>query len=465
MHDARRPTRPRPLGRAAEVRLRRRTLLRALGLGIAAPIAMQLARFADAEPSPRPVRLLTIYLPHGWPIEHVGPFGVGADLLAGSTVLAPLSPWAAQTTIVRGLAMNAGATNHAAIRATLTGFPEGGDVDSIDATIADALGVTAHVLGVVPYDAGAGFGVDSFLVKHGTWVRPTEDPRAAADALFAGLQGAQSPPEPSDAALRQRALALTERELEAMHDALTDLTTEQTKLALHLEAVRHLQAGGGGGDTSLLSCDERPALPAVDATAGVDVLAPANLGLVLDGHLEAIAAALVCGSARVATLQAMYVNAGIPFGFPGGPGIAKGHHDPVSHSWDAAGRSEFATCQRWFFERIAAKLLATLDQPDPADTDPTHTVLDNTLVYVCSEVSDGANHNSDASEVWLDGTPHPTSLPAVLLGGASGWLGSGRVVDVTATNLDMLATLAAAMGVELTAIGGQSVRILEELKP
>lgn len=445
----------------AELRLRRRTLLRALGLGIAAPIAASLARFADAEPAARPVRLLTIYIPHGWPVEHVEPLGNGAELVNQSTVLGPLAPYASRTTIVRGLGMN-GASNHGAIRAALTGFAEGGDVDSIDATIASALGVTAHVLGTVPYDKGGGFNVDSFLVKHGTWVRPTEDPKAAADDLFASLPDGSPTPMNGDATLRARALALTERELEDMHDALSELTAEQSKLALHLEAVRHLKAGGGG--TSLLSCDERPSLPAVDAVAGIDVLDPANLGKVLDGHLEAIAAALVCGTAQVVTLQNMYVNAGINFGFAGGPGIAKGHHDPVSHSWDAAGRTEFAGCQRWFFERIAAKLLTTLDQADPADTDPSHTVLDNTLIYVCSEVSDGANHNSDASEVWIDGVGHPSYLPAVLIGGGGGWLASGRVVDVGGTNLDMLATLSAAMGVPVTAIGGQSVNVLEELK-
>ena len=465
MPRALRAPRPRPVDppRSA-LQLRRRTLLRALGLGIAAPVATWMARFADAEPSTRPVRLLTIYIPHGWPIEHVEPFGAGPALLGNSTVLAPLAPYAAKTTVVRGVSMN-GASNHGAIRATLTGFPDGGAADSIDGSIADALGVTAHVLGAVPYDKGAGFGADSFLVKHGAWVRPTEDPRAAAADFFASLPGGQgSPPTSSDAALRARALALTERELEGMHAALADLTAEQTKLALHLEAVRHLKAGGGGGGTPLLSCDERPVLPAVDATAGLDVLDPANFGLVLDGHLEAIAAALVCGTAQVVTLQNMYVNAGLNFGFAGGPGIAKGHHDPVSHSWDAAGRSEFATCQRWFYERIVAKLLSTLDQPDPADTDPTRTVLDNTLIYVCSEVSDGANHNSDASEVWLDGAPHATYLPAVLIGGAGGWLAPGRVVDVSGTNLDLLATLSAAMGVPVDAIGGQSVQIFQELQ-
>jgi hypothetical protein len=167
----------------------------------------------------------------------------------------------------------------------------------------------------------------------------------------------------------------------------------------------------------------------------------------------------------VITLQNMWVNAGLNFGFEGGPGVAKGHHDPVSHAWDSAGRAEFAQCQRWFFERLAEKFLKVLDQPDPLDVeDPGRTVLDNTLVYVCSEVSDGANHNSDHSDVWLDGKAWSSSLPAILIGGGGGYLKTQRVVQVERSHTDMLATLADAMDVPLGAIGGQSVSAIQELK-
>ena len=103
-----------------------------------------------------------------------------------------------------------------------------------------------------------------------------------------------------------------------------------------------------------------------------------------------------------------------------------------------AGRAEFATCQRWFYERLAAKLLTLLDQPDPLD--PSNTVLNNSLIYVCSEISDGANHNSDFSDVWLDGTPHESYLPAVLIGNASGAIAHREVLTAPRSHLDMLAT-------------------------
>jgi hypothetical protein len=437
--------------------LGRRLFLKALGIGIAAPLAMRMSRMALAGPSPAPVRLFIFYVPHGVPVEHFEPLGSGTSFLSDSTILAPLAPFASSVNVVRGLGMN-GASNHAAIRATLTGFAEGEGANSIDHTIAQSLGVKAHALGAIPYNESWGFGDDSFLIKHGSWVRPIESPIKAAEELL-GSVGPADPSKPDETVFRNQALGLTEKQLERMHGSLKDLTSEQNKLAVHLDAVRALK--GTGGPPLKNGCDSVPSLPAVDALAGANVLDHSNFGRIVDAHLEVAANALLCGTARVVTMQNMWVNADLSFGFNGGPGIPKQHHDPISHSWDAAGRVEFSQCQRWFYERLAAKLLAVLNQPDPLD--PANTVLHNTLVYVCSEVSDGANHNSDASEVWLDGKAYDSYLPAVLIGGAGGSVSHKEVVTVKRNHLDMLATLCAAMGVPVTSIGGQSVNAIQEI--
>jgi len=439
-------------------RLARRVFLSALGLGLSLPLAYQSARLALAQTGARPCRLFLFYLPHGAPVEFFDPVAGDFDL-GGKGVLGPLAPYQPQVSVLRGLGMN-GATNHGAIRTMLTGNPEGEGSDSIDALIAAQLGVTPYVLGVVPYAKGSGFTSDSFLVKHGSWVRPEEDPARAAETLFQSL--GTSPGMPDDTALfRAEALSLTERELEALSSVTKDLTDEQTKLAVHLDAIRKLKASGAG--PAQVSCTERPELPALAALAGGDVLDPSQLGKVLDAQLEVAAHALLCGTASVITLQNMYVNADLNMGFAGGPGIPKGHHEPVSHSWDAAGRAEFGIVQRWFYSRLAEKLLATLNQPDPQDM--AHTVLDNSLVAILSEVSDGANHNSDASSVYIEGVEKPTSLPIVLIGGAGGYLKpAGGVVSVSALHTDLLATFAEAMGAPITSLGGVSAKPLAELK-
>lgn len=443
-------------------RLGRRVFMSALGLGLSLPVALSSARLAIAQATPRPRRLFLFYLPHGVPVEHFDPSPTGDLDLLGSGVLGPLAPYQKHVSVLRGVSMN-GATNHAAIRAMLTGNGDGAGSDSIDSLIAQKLGTTAYVLGAIPYAKGSGFTSDSFLVKHGSWVRPEEDPARAADAMFQSL-GASSSGAPNPALeFRTAALALTEKELQRLQTATQGLTDEQTKLSIHLDAIRQLKAGPSTGAMTI-SCDKRPELPSLALLAGADVLDPTSLGKVLDAHLEVSAQALYCGTASVITLQNMYTNADLNMGFPGGPGVPKGHHEPVSHSWDDAGRTEFAKVQRWFYGRLAEKLLATLDKPDPQDME--HTVLDNSLVAIMSEVSDGANHNSDASSVWVGGKEYPTSLPIVLVGGAGGYLKpAGGVAKVSALHTDVLATLAEAMGAAVTSLGSvSSMKPLAELK-
>ncbi len=394
--------------------------------------------------------MLIYYVPHGQPVEYTA-----ADNLADSDVLGPLASVAAQTNIVRGISMNDGANNHEAIRATLTGFQDGGGNDSVDVLIADAIGAEPHALGAIPYEENWGFGEHSHLIKRGTWVRPTESPIEAADDLLGA--SAPDPGGVDESAFREMALGMTEAELEGLQTSLNDLTRERDKVTLHLEAIRELKAGGNAPPEA---CSGDP-LPAVEALAGLNVLDQSNLALVLQGHLQVAAQAFVCGSARVITLQNMWANAQLNFGFPGGPGIPKGHHDPISHSFDVNGRTEFAACQRWFYQQLMDHFLTTLQQPDPLD--PANTVLDNTVVYVCSEISDGANHNSDASEVWINGSNQQTYLPCVLIGGGGGCLQTGGIVNVDRFHTDVFATLAHVMGAPLTMVGGQSVSPIAEV--
>src|SRR5450432_2805051 len=142
-------------------RIQRRTFLRAVGLGIAVPLAAKMSRLAVAAPTAAPTRLFIYYIPHGVPIEHFDPAGMGADInlaASGIGVLKPLDPYKQYLNVIRGMGMNNGANNHAAIRAMLTGFVEGtspsGPVDSIDNTIANTLKVTPFVVGARPYTPG-----------------------------------------------------------------------------------------------------------------------------------------------------------------------------------------------------------------------------------------------------------------------------------------------------------------------
>src|SRR5689334_8038288 len=329
-------------------RLRRRVFLKALAAGVGVSLAMKMSKLVAAAPGVGPKRLIIIYLPHGMPVEHFDP-GNGLDLASGgSKILDPLASFRSSVTVLRGVYMNDGASGHPAIRALLTGFAEGGAVNSIDATIAASLGVKAHVLGVVPYAAGTGFGGSSFLVKHGDWVCPNADPVSTATSLLGELRGGSTGTAQLDESMfRAEALALGEAELEELARTVSGLTAERNKLAIHLESVRKAKAEAAHGLVPS-ACTTIPGLPALEAARNLAPLDSSHFRRLIDAQLEVAAAAAICNTARVITLQTMWAGSDINFGFAGGPGVAKEHHQPVSHSMDAAGRAEFGQCQRWF---------------------------------------------------------------------------------------------------------------------
>jgi Protein of unknown function (DUF1552) len=457
--------------------LKRRVFLSALGLGISAPLALRMSRMAVAQAAGRPKRLLIVFIPHGVPVEHYQPVWDGTTLTLTPSgqgafqpvgVLAPLQPYASQISVVQGVSMNDGATNHAAVRAALTGFTDGKGSDSIDTIIASAMGVKPWLLGALGYDAQQGFNENCYLSKQSAWVSPQLDPSKVATAMF-GAAGATAPTV-DESVFRNQVLALTEGELDGMAKSLSALTREQTKLQVHLDAIRALKAGGSV--KPVMTCNGRPSMPTVDMVAGKNVQDIANFAEVLDAHLELIAGAFTCGAANVMVLQAMYVNAQYRMNFTGGPGIADLYHDPTSHSSDYMGRARFATVQRWFFERLTTKLVKVLaTTPDMADGTGTRMVLDNTIIMTCSEIADGFIHNSQPQKmaVNLDGNgttkQYNMSLPYVFIGGGSGYFKQGgQIVGADRMHIDVLATLADAMGVPITSMGGKAVSPIADLK-
>jgi hypothetical protein len=444
-----------------ERRLQRRLFLKAIGLGLAAPLAASMSRLALAQPDGlRPTRFLVVYLPHGMPAEHFDPPGSGTNFSlsdgGGQRILAPLQPFIDRTILLRGMDIT-GHNNHPSIRAVLNG-----DADrSVEQVVASALGTQAVTLGAVTVPS-YGFTSDSWLFRDGSWINPQASPVVAADSLF-GVPD-PGPGGGSDASFRAAALQLTLGEVDAMHAALAGLTRERNKLGVHLQAVQALKAKKGGVAPIPVnftpSCVQSPVLPTVDAIRALDVgkswfYDEVNLPTIYDGHLEVIAQALTCGAARVMGLQAMYANAQINMGFAG---VDKDHHDPVSHSSGPTGRDEFAQVQRWFVQRLVDKVIAPLDTPDPLDTgDPTRTVLDNTLIYFCSEVADGNEHNSNKSTIWVTGSAMTAYVPMFMVGGGGGCLNTGRIIDFNnRPHADALVTACHAMGVMVSGFGPHS---------
>jgi hypothetical protein len=459
--------------------LRRRMFLKALGVGLTAPLAASFARRVLAAPSARPARLMVVYFPDGVPPEHYTPKGAADsfDLQVGEAVLGPLEPYKRQLNVLLGLKIGAGEENHESISQLLLPGKEVGR--SFEQVVAKSLDSPALLLGVVPLkSAGEQFnsGAKNALFRDGDWIRTQVNPIRAADALFGAPVGGSGPvasPAPSDAVFRQQVLALTESELEVLHGEVRRLTNEQNKLSIHLDAVRQLKAsfarpivvpaaGGCGG-----------AMPAVEALrdlthGGMDTdffFTESNLPKIYPAQLEVAAQALLCGSARVVGLQVSYGVSEAVWSFLPGFLSSDQYHGTLSHA-DGSKleiRARFAKAKRWLMQGLVDKVVKTLDQPDPLD--PAHSVLDNTIIYVCSELADGAMHNTNTKPMYIDNgrTMIETQLPMITIGGGAGAMQTGRLWSFgNRPHTDLMMTLCEIMGARGADFG--AFQTIDELK-
>jgi hypothetical protein len=464
----------------------RRMFLRAIAAGASVAMASRFARMAVAQPTGASKRFLVFFMPHGVAPEHFDPVLMGGDKMnfaldaQNESILRPLQPYRSYVNVYQGFQYVGEADTHTGIVNVLSGY-SGKDSTSqrttVDRVIARGLGVEPLILGACSHQP-YGLDTNGMLFWDGGPVDPEKSPVRAADALFGGTT--MPDPQNLDAEFRTELLTMTEGEIQGLSDELAGLTGEQTKLASHLAAIQAIKAGGGGtGDSS---CSMRPTLPTVEmvraASAG-QVIEPSgandyfyqerNFETLLDAQLEVVAQALICNAARIIGLQPLYATCDFDFGFMGESGS---HHIGLSHISPQAAdgvqynspisvnnykpdtRATFARAQRWFIEKLTTKvvsLLATADDP----TAPGTKVLDNTLIYIMSEIGDGQNHTR-LSEIEYPQVP--TSLPLVTIGKCAGAIKSGQVVTmpvdtpensprVNRPATDLYLTFARAMGV------------------
>lgn len=392
---------------------------------------------ARAAPSGgRPGRLVIVYTPHGVPPEYFWPeLPLGAEVgkrgAPLSPILEPLAPYRDRMVLLRGLNMY-GAGNHEAMASLLT---NGGRL-SIDQEIALRLGLQTPwpslQLGVIPDERRR-------FTERGKWVFSPEplahrpDPVAAYDALF----GAASHPARDRG--RRRVAAFVQARLEqrrAWARGRPDAAEIDRGLTAH-EASLARVPGVHGASGSNPHCANAPRVASVEALRheGVDPWDHAAFARIFDAQLDLAVAALRCDATRIVTLQSMSIYANVPFSFIG---VGRGHHDVTHSDVGTTGRTQHADCQRWYATRVL-RLLDGLSVPDPLD--PAHTLLDNTTVLWCSEISDGQAHNCESN-------------PFVLFGGGAGLLKGGLYMDFGGRSHGaLLVTLARLMGVYLPQVG------------
>jgi Protein of unknown function (DUF1552) len=504
------PLNPR-LVRAKNI-LERRVFLKALGLGMAAPLAFKLARTATAQSVGAPKRFFLMFMPHGIPPEHYNPRAGSSpsDFRLNDTnvsILGPLEQYKQYVNVYEGFQYTGEAATHDGIVNCLTGY-SGADTTSartsIETVIAKGLGTKATILGAcshLPY----GLDKNGMLFWDGKAIDPEKNPAKAADSLFANLGGGGAPaPSPgpvnAEVEIRNELLKLNIGEIESLKSELNGLTSEQTKLDSHLTAVQALLSGGSGGPGpgQQLSCTTKPTLPTVekvraesagqvvDSSGGNDYFyQEKNFPLIFEAQLELIAQALICNASQVMALMPMYATCDFDFGFAKAPGS---HHNTLSHTtpgtkgqWDSPvsvdnflpeTRQGFAKAQLWFSEMLVNKVVKLLAETDDPAGEPGSKVLDNTLIYWMSEIGDGANHTRTS---YVEHPQVPQSLPLVTIGKCGGAIKSGQFIQfplapkpegadaVNRPAADLYLTMAQAMGVSNASIPGANKVVSEVL--
>jgi len=477
--------------------------LRAAALGLAAPAAFNLSRLAVAAPAGAPKRLLIFHMPHGVPNIHYNPKVTGGDLtqftldyttsVASSpkqdvkSILGPLEPYKQYVNVYQGFKYpTEGGPHFDAVNFLTNSHDIEGNAPrlSIDHAIGQKLGVKPLNLGASARPLGAVTLYPKVFWDGTGFIEAEKNPVKAADAVFGGLK-APTGVNP-DVEAREALLKLTEGEVQGLQQELSSLSSEQTKLKAHLDALLALHSGPGGGGA--LSCTTAPALPNVEKIRALkmpDVTPEGmenwylgnyqgdnpNFPLILAAQMEVAAQAIACNAAPIVTLQAMFSTSQMNFKFAG---VDKAHHIDISHQGpemnpdmpNSAAVAEFARAQRWFTEQIVEGLVKPLMMDDPAA--PGSKIIDNTIIYVCSEIGDGQFHTLVTQDM-PSYHPAPQSftsmyLPLITIGGGGGALKTGRIVrnavDRPAT--DLYLTLAQAMGAPLMSFGN-STGVLQEV--
>ncbi|MBX7077720.1 MAG: DUF1552 domain-containing protein [Nannocystaceae bacterium] len=357
--------------------------------------------------------------------------------------LAPLEARRDDCVFFRGLTLGpTDSGSHPGGAKKLLTATDGGNGVSIDHVLANGVGADApwrHLyLGVAANADGASGDKLISYASAGQSITPQDDPRTAFELLF-GRPGDVGEPQVDPVAV-----SVIDGVLDDMDRLRTRLgNVEQSKLDLHLQALREVELRiKGGGAAGVADCSA-PSLSA-DVPAA-ELYSPARFPEVMKAQIDLMVLAMACGLSRVGVLQASHHTSDLLMSqFPAtemyDPGYDMRSHQ-ASHygpAHDPAKKEFVAYVQqvRWFVAQFAALLEALRAVPELDGT-----MLDHSIVLLCTEVCDGNTHLHD-------------DMPFVLAGRAGGRVTTGRLATHEGVRHGgLLAAIGQAMGAELPSFG------------
>jgi Protein of unknown function (DUF1552) len=438
-------------------KLQRRAILRAAAACIALPTLESLLSPAEARAfGAQPLRWVSWFLPCGVWGPSWFPTTTGVDYELSPT-LAPLAPFKSKVLVFAGL-QNTAAVNpqgsHGCGPPGMTTCRQGQKPAinvgiSVDQVYAQALGTATRIPSMQLSVVDTTFSdVQYPAVYNGTtaWASATQplppviSPGQVFDQLFAG-QTASSTDVAAQAALAKRR-ALHKSVLDEVTSEANALmqrlgTTDRAKLDEYLTSVRAAEVTiNQSGMTP--SCDAGTSARPADKIADVPTHTKALIDLMV--------LAFQCDATRVINFQQANGGHSSYSSFPW-INLNVDHHGISHHNGDANKGAQLAKIDLWEMTNFAYFL-----QKMDAVAEGNGTMLDNSLVFLSNELSDGNAHNQGATK--YTNFTGPTGKPIVLAGSAGGKLNTGRhAIYNNASQADLFIALLNMLDVPVTTFG------------
>lgn len=397
----------------------RRAVLRGTAACVALPLLESLltAKEARAQAATPALRFMTWHISCGVWGPSWFPTTYGANYTLSPT-LTPLAPVQSKVLTLVGMT-NAPCVNsqgsHGCGPPGMTTCTQGtkpgiGMGISVDQVYAQSLGTATRIPSLQVSGTDSTFSDTGYpSVYNGTtaWSSATEPLSPLANAstvfnqLFSGTTSATTMANPATAATLMQRQALRKSVLDEVLAEATALNarlgkTDQVKVDEYLTAVRaaetSVQQQMSAPATTSASCN--PSSVTVPAmTAGPDT--NGNGAKIFDPPtycatmIDIMTLAFQCDATRVISYQQMNGGHSSYSAFPWlTPAINRDHHGMSHHNGDVATGLLLAQVEQWEIS-LFASFLAKLD----AISEGSNTILDNSIIFLSSELSDGNAHN------------------------------------------------------------------------
>ena len=259
------------------------------------------------------------------------------------------------------------------------------------------------------------------------------DPQVIFELLFSGFD----PGATAEQLARRRSNRLSV--IDYANDQVTALQqqlgkTDRDKLDQYLTGLRDLEKRVTDEKTEAI-CE----LPGMFTGAFQDHQTHVDL------MTELMVLALQCDQTRVITFMLENAGSGRDYASIGAPG---GHHEISHHQSLQSNYDKLTTIDTWEVKQYAKLVQRLKDSPEGEGN-----MLDNTVVYLSSEIADGNAHNHD-------------NLPVLVAGKLGGAISPGRhlkVADKTPL-ANLFSSIATSMGVPTGPFGDDGTGLLPGLK-